>query len=102
LIEFDGEYHFDPESYFARRRGHSDVKTKDMLKLKFALESGINLLRISYQEIKHIPEILDKVLRMKRRKEKLFLYNVIGMVDKIVTDHYDYQLEDAAYRIVEV
>jgi very-short-patch-repair endonuclease len=100
LIEFDGEYHFDPESYFARRRGHSDVKTKDMLKLKFALESGISLLRISYQEIKLIPEILDKILKMKRKKRKLFLFNVVGAADKIVIDHYDYQLEDAAYRIV--
>jgi hypothetical protein len=37
---------------------------------------------------------------MKRKKRKLFLFNVVGAADKIVIDHYDYQLEDAAYRIV--
>jgi hypothetical protein len=57
-IEFDGIQHFKPMSFFGGKEGYEDTIKRDGIKNKFCLENNIDLIRISYKEIRKIEEIL--------------------------------------------
>ena len=62
LIEFDGMQHFKPLGYMG-----GDDKLKytikcDMIKDEYCKIKGINLIRISYKDIKNIDKILSKTI----------------------------------------
>ena len=62
LIEFDGKQHFNSIKYFGGEEGFKKTKANDEIKNCFAKENNINLLRIRYDEINHIEEILNKYI----------------------------------------
>ena len=65
LIEFDGEQHFRTGKFGKHPTNTEDVernKYRDELKNIYAINKGIELLRISYEDIDIIPEILDSAL----------------------------------------
>lgn len=71
LIEFDGEQHFNPIDYFGGKETHKAQCMKDTIKNLFCIDSCIPLLRISYQEIKQIPDIINSFLcDLKKTDEK--------------------------------
>ena len=62
-IEYDGEQHFKPVEQFGGEDAFVLLKENDRIKNRFCKENNINLLRISYKDIKKISEIIDKYLR---------------------------------------
>lgn len=62
LIEFDGIQHYKPVKYFGGEESLEGIKERDKLKSSYAKENGFNLIRISYNDMKKIEEILSKVL----------------------------------------
>lgn len=65
-IEYDGEYHFKPwRLYFDKNKAEdkfNELKIRDEIKTKYCEKKGINLLRISYFEIKNIDKIISNYL----------------------------------------
>lgn len=68
LIEFDGEQHFKETGYF--KRSLKEQREIDRFKDKWALKHGYHLLRIKFDQIKHIEEILDETLDMIETLDK--------------------------------
>jgi very-short-patch-repair endonuclease len=62
LIEYDGEQHFTPVKIWGGNKGFIKQKNNDEIKTKFAQKQGIKLVRIRYNKIKLIEEILKKEL----------------------------------------
>lgn len=62
LIEFDGAQHFKVMEFFGGEEFLKNRKYLDNLKNKFCKENNINLLRISYKQIKSIEKILTHQL----------------------------------------
>jgi hypothetical protein len=55
LIEFDGVQHFEYVNHFHRSvEGMARQRLHDMLKTKFAIESGCTLLRIAYTDLDRV------------------------------------------------
>lgn len=61
-IEADGLQHFQPCDWFGGEKQFKKQQEYDGIKNEFCKTSGINLLRIRYDEIDIIPEILERVL----------------------------------------
>lgn len=59
LIEFDGIQHFDEKSYYLFNEGFVQRLTKDIIKSIFVYKNNIPILRISYQEITLIIQIMN-------------------------------------------
>jgi hypothetical protein len=57
-IEFDGVQHYKIVEHFGGNQSFKLNKIKDNIKNKFCKENGINLIRISYEEIDEIEDIL--------------------------------------------
>lgn len=62
LIEFDGKQHFMPIKKFEMKKTFERTVFNDKIKNKFAFDSEINLLRISYRDINKIEIILKNKL----------------------------------------
>lgn len=62
LIEYDGEQHFRPISYFGGEENYEGVKLRDAIKTKYCDDNGIPLLRIPYTEFDNIEAIVTKWL----------------------------------------
>jgi hypothetical protein len=61
-IEYDGKQHFQKSSkYFS-----DDLIKNDRIKDKYCLDNNINLIRISFLNIKNIKNIIDKILQSKK------------------------------------
>lgn len=61
-IEFDGIQHYDKDKQFMRREDKYHYITEhDSIKSKYCKEHNIKLLRISYNQIDEINEILNKI-----------------------------------------
>lgn len=60
-IEYDGEQHFKSSSLWDRNGDLNLRKLHDSIKNKYCKEHNIKLLRISYNQIDEIDEILDKI-----------------------------------------
>nr|QBK86128.1 MAG: restriction endonuclease [Marseillevirus LCMAC101] len=94
LIEFDGIQHFEDIDYFYEYQGETLKYRiyKDKLKLKFCLENKIILLRITYEEIDIIDNILDVV--MNNHIEDLFLFDIKNELGEKTSLHYIDQFEE--------
>lgn len=69
LIEFDGKQHYEPVSFHGvnlveATRLHELTKQSDELKNRYSVDHNINLLRISYKQIRDIPIILDQIINI--------------------------------------
>jgi len=62
LIEFDGIQHFNPIDYFGGQEKFEYLQLCDGIKSKFCSDNNINLLRITYRDIKEIEQILRNYL----------------------------------------
>lgn len=60
IIEFDGEQHYKEKNYF--KNSLEEIRNHDEIKNSFCTNARINLIRIPYNQINHINEILDKQL----------------------------------------
>jgi hypothetical protein len=57
LVEFDGVQHFEYAAFFHRRaKVMARQRLHDMLKTKFAVESGATLLRIAYTDLDSVDD----------------------------------------------
>jgi very-short-patch-repair endonuclease len=62
LIEYDGELHFIPISYYGGEKALKATQKRDSIKTAFAKKYGFRLLRIKYTEYNRIEEILTAVI----------------------------------------
>ncbi len=63
-IEFDGVQHFRPVKEFGGKKAFIDCQKRDECKNKWCVENNVNLIRIKYDEIDRIREILDNKLML--------------------------------------
>lgn len=64
LIEFDGKQHFEPCEHFGGIEAYNNLKINDKIKNDYCEENYINLIRIRYDQIDMIPEILYEGLKV--------------------------------------
>ena len=62
-IEFDGYQHFKSVKWFGGDEYLDNIKRKDNIKTQFCKDNNIELLRIKYNQINKIDEILDSVFK---------------------------------------
>ena len=62
LIEYDGEQHFKSIEYWGGDKEFEIRQKNDSIKNLFAVNRGINLIRIKYNEINNIEKILNNIL----------------------------------------
>ncbi len=61
LIEFDGQHHYKPVNKYNRaKRVHNQTVINDQIKNQFVLDNNINLLRIPYNFIDSVDNILTE------------------------------------------
>ena len=72
IIDFQEKNHFEPVEYFGGLEAHSKLKQNDLIKSQYCEENYINLIRIRYDEIDEIHNILwgylSPFIRAKRLK----------------------------------
>lgn len=64
-IEFDGIQHFEPIEFFGGVQSFEKLKQNDALKRTYCEENFIDLVRIRYDRIERIPDILWDALKYK-------------------------------------
>ncbi len=64
-VEFDGIQHFKPVEEFGGLKEFEKIKLRDECKNKWCLENNINLIRIRYDQIDRIREMLTHLLNVK-------------------------------------
>jgi len=62
MIEFDGKQHFEPIKLFGGKKAFDETVKRDNIKNLYCEQNKIPLLRISYDQIDHIEEILEAEL----------------------------------------
>jgi len=102
LIEYDGKQHFFIDGRMTKAEDFEKHTQKDMIKLKYAIENNIVLLRISYLETEIIPDILDEVLNEENLDCYQFLYDIKNICNIKVLSHYRKQMEDATKELTAV
>lgn len=68
FVEFNGDQHYENIPYFfegQRPRTFEVQQKRDIYLRKYCLDKKINLLEIKYDDIKKIPKILKKALKVK-------------------------------------
>jgi len=82
-IEFDGEQHFFLKNMMGlsrtkdKEKGMKRLKcqrTRDLLKEDYIRNSGNLLFRISYRQLKKIPELIDEMMKRSKSGEKGVFY----------------------------
>lgn len=63
-IEFDGKQHFQPVVHFGGIEAHERLKINDKIKNDYCEDNYINLIRIRYDQIDNIQNILWENLKM--------------------------------------
>jgi len=58
LIEFDGKQHYKPVERFGGKDTFISQQRRDKIKTEYCLKNNIPLLRIKYNQVKNIDEIL--------------------------------------------
>ncbi|MFE4142608.1 hypothetical protein ACFX4I_12085 [Peribacillus sp. YIM B13472] len=66
LIEFDGEQHFHPIESFGGEKALKGVQLRDKIKDKYCMDYNIELLRIPYNRLREIDDILYEALFQQR------------------------------------
>lgn len=96
-IEYDGEQHFSSTCYISQlSKDFEGTVRRDITKMRF-IHNKLNgsILRISYEEKKEIPEILQAFIFPKSRIDR-FCYNMTGSVNsQIILDMYEKHMIDA-------
>ncbi len=64
LVEFDGKQHFEPVDIFGGIEAYNKLKINDKIKNDYCEEHYINLIRIRYDQIDMIPDILCESLKV--------------------------------------
>ncbi len=64
-IEFDGEQHFQPMEFFGGLKAYEKLKINDKIKDDYCENNYINLIRIKYDQINYINDILLSNLKSK-------------------------------------
>jgi very-short-patch-repair endonuclease len=62
-IEFDGKQHYEAIEFFGGAKTLEDTQMRDEIKNKYCQDKKICLLRIKYDQINQIPELIDKFLQ---------------------------------------
>ena len=62
LIEYDGRQHFEPVDTFGGDKELKRIKHSDLLKNNYAIDNGIELIRINYKDKYNVNEILKERL----------------------------------------
>ena len=65
IIEFDGKQHHQPIEHFGGIEAYERLKLNDKIKNDYCEENFIDLIRIRYDQIDRIYDILNESLRMK-------------------------------------
>ena len=58
IIEFDGKQHYQPVEHFGGQKTYETLKINDKIKTDYCEDNYINLIRIKYDQIEKITEIL--------------------------------------------
>ncbi len=64
-IEFDGKQHFEPMEYFGGLESYNRLKVNDKIKSDYCEDNYIDLVRIRYDQIDKIFDILKESLKNK-------------------------------------
>ena len=64
-IEFDGKQHFEPIEHFGGLESYNRLKTNDKIKNDYCEDNFIELIRIRYDQIDRIYDILNECLKNK-------------------------------------
>lgn len=62
-IEFDGEQHFHPVTWFGGKQGLKNTENRDKRKNEYCKIHNIPLLRIRYDEIEQIPYLVSNLMK---------------------------------------
>jgi len=71
LIEYDGEQHFKSVDFFGGEEGYKARQINDKIKTKFCKDNKIPLLRISFNQIDNIPDIIEKFIENLKTNNNL-------------------------------
>lgn len=63
LIEFDGQQHYVAKTFWGGEKGLLDRKRRDQIKNDFCLRNNISLIRINYDEMNNIDNLLKRKLK---------------------------------------
>jgi very-short-patch-repair endonuclease len=61
-IEFDGRQHYEPVEWFGGKEGYELNIKRDECKNEWCLENNVSLIRIKYNKIEEISNILKEQL----------------------------------------
>ena len=61
-IEYDGEQHFKAVEQFGGEQGYKERQQADRDKTDYARKQKIPLLRIRYDQISDIPDLIDRFI----------------------------------------
>ena len=64
-IEFDGKQHYEPMEYFGGLESYNRLKVNDKIKNDYCEDNFIELIRIRYDQIDRIYDILNECLKNK-------------------------------------
>jgi hypothetical protein len=67
-IEFDGKQHYEPMSFFGGVDSFNKLKINDKIKNDYCEENYMNLIRIKYDQIDDIYQILWDSLKIYIKK----------------------------------
>jgi very-short-patch-repair endonuclease len=65
-IEFDGLQHFQPIDHFGGLEAYEKLKINDKIKEDYCEENFINLIRIRYDQVDRVHQILSNSIKLKR------------------------------------
>lgn len=78
IIEMDGKQHFHTTGFITNNI-LDETQYRDFIKTQYVFDKKINLLRVSYIELKNIKEIFDYVINFiknKKDNDPIFFYNI--------------------------
>ena len=75
MIEFDGKQHFEPNDFFGGQKQFEKQQHHDKIKTEYCRTNKIPLLRISYKEIKEIPNIIDEYMKKLKKNKSLIHFS---------------------------
>ena len=64
-IEFDGKQHYEPMEFFGGLEAYNRLKANDKIKSDYCEDNYIDLIRIRYDQIDRVFEILKESLKNK-------------------------------------
>jgi hypothetical protein len=71
VIEFDGIQHFQPVEMFGGVESFEKLKINDNIKIDYCEDNTIDMIRIRYDQLNDVPQILWKQLNAHMRRLKL-------------------------------